>query len=77
MKDFTLKAYKEYLLCLKSQSVSFLTFEEFIQMESKPEDFCLIRHDVDRMPNRALKMAKLEKSIGIRSTYYFRMALGF
>ena len=70
--DFTLKTYKEYLLALKSQETLFLTFEEFIPMKIKPVFFCLIRHDVDRLPSRALKMAKLENSIGVRSTYYFR-----
>ena len=73
MFDFTHKIYKEYLICLKSRGICFLTFEEFIPMKLKPSSFCLIRHDVDRMPYRALKMAKLENSIGVKSTYYFRM----
>ena len=72
MIDFTLKIYKEYLLGLKAQEICFLTFQEFIPMGLKPDSFCLIRHDVDRMPRRALKMAKLENSIGVKSTYYFR-----
>lgn len=32
----------------------------------------ILRHDVDRKPNRALRMAKLEFDAGIKSTYYFR-----
>ena len=72
MMDFTLKIYKEYLLALKFQEICFLRFEEYIPMKTKPGSFCLIRHDVDRFPGRALKMAKLENSIGVRSTYYFR-----
>ncbi|MCF8011600.1 MAG: hypothetical protein K9L17_08870 [Clostridiales bacterium] len=32
----------------------------------------IIRHDVDRQPKNALKMAKLENLLGICSTYYFR-----
>tara|TARA_B100000315_G_C14569367_1_gene584674 strand:+ start:1835 stop:2533 length:699 start_codon:yes stop_codon:yes gene_type:complete len=34
--------------------------------------YAIIRHDVDRYPSRALKMARIENSLNIRSTYYFR-----
>jgi hypothetical protein len=34
--------------------------------------YCVMRHDVDRVPARAVRMAKLEQEHGIRSTYYFR-----
>lgn len=37
-----------------------------------PPAFFILRHDVDRRPGRALRMAFLEESHGIRSTYYFR-----
>jgi hypothetical protein len=33
----------------------------------------ILRHDVDRMPEQALKMARIENDFGIKSTYYFRM----
>jgi hypothetical protein len=33
----------------------------------------LLRHDVDRKPDNALKVAELERGIGISSTYYFRI----
>ena len=32
----------------------------------------ILRHDVDRKPENALKMAELEYALGIASTYYFR-----
>lgn len=31
-----------------------------------------LRHDVDRIPSRAVDMAKLEAALGVCSTYYFR-----
>ena len=43
-----------------------------MMQQDKPDDFVIIRHDVDRMPYRALDMAKLESKKGIKSTYYFR-----
>ena len=72
MKDFTLGAYKVYLKAIRSSHSNILRFDEFFLANPKPETFCLLRHDVDRRPKRALQMAKVEKEMGIRSTYYFR-----
>lgn len=38
---------------------------------------CILRHDVDRKPINALKMAKLESNLKIKSTYYFRYPYTF
>jgi len=35
---------------------------------------CILRHDVDRLPGRALALARLEAGAGVRATYYFRCA---
>lgn len=32
----------------------------------------ILRHDVDRLPSRAVAMARLEHDRGVRSSYYFR-----
>lgn len=32
----------------------------------------ILRHDVDRCPERACALARLEQQLGVRSTYYFR-----
>ena len=73
MKDFTHDIYKELLETLKEINYQFITVEEYFTSnydESKP--FIMMRHDVDRHPNRSLEMAKLEKSLGLKCTYYFR-----
>ena len=72
MLDFTLKAYKQYLLAIKNKNIPFLLFRDFLAMQEKPLQFCLIRHDIDRKPKNALKMALLENKIGVKATYYFR-----
>jgi hypothetical protein len=72
MRDFTLAAYREYLRAIKSSYKNILTFSEYFCAEHKPESFCLIRHDVDRKPGNALRIAELENGMGVRSTYYFR-----
>jgi hypothetical protein len=72
MRDFTLGAYIFYLKAIKSLYSNVLRFDEFFHMNPRPETFCLLRHDVDRWPKRALQMAKVEEHMGIHSTYYFR-----
>ena len=73
MKDFTLSAYEGYLKAIKDRFPFILRFDEFLQKNTPPKSFCIIRHDVDRRPLNALLMAGVEKKLGIRSTYYFRI----
>ncbi len=72
MKDFTLVAYKQYLEAIKFLYPTILRFDEYFLTDIKPSAFCLIRHDVDRKPKNALRMAKLESDMEIKATYYFR-----
>lgn len=46
-----------------------------VQSDSK-SDYVIIRHDVDSRPQMALKMARIERSRDIFSTYYFRFVKG-
>lgn len=34
---------------------------------------CILRHDVDKLPENSLATAKMENELGIRGTYYFRI----
>lgn len=74
MRDFTLKAYAKYLELIKSSGLPFYTFHEYMSLgqDQLPSKFCLVRHDVDRKPENALAMAKLEASMDVKATYYFR-----
>lgn len=65
MRDFTLDKYRIYLAAISNKIGIFLRFDNYIKLIEKPEKFCLIRHDVDRKPNAALEMAKIEQEIGI------------
>jgi hypothetical protein len=43
-------------------------------LEEKPSvKFVIFRHDVDRIPKNALRMARMEAERGVLSTYYFRV----
>jgi len=73
MRDFTFKAYRLYLKAIQTAYKPVLRFDEYLRLAVKPASFAMIRHDVDRRPIKALRMAQLENQMGIRSTYYFRV----
>ncbi|MFC1885015.1 hypothetical protein ACFL2O_09605 [Thermodesulfobacteriota bacterium] len=70
--DFTLNAYKNYIKAIKSSCSNIYRFDEYLLADNKPGSFCIIRHDVDRRPKKALDMARLENELGIKASYYFR-----
>jgi hypothetical protein len=71
-KDFTLQRYIQYLEAIKRNYTNIIRFDEYFLSDPMPGSFCMIRHDVDRKPFHALKMAMIEYEKGIRSTYFFR-----
>lgn len=72
--DFTLKTYRRLISAFVFQGYEFQTFSEFAGKPVKRA--VMVRHDVDRKPGNALKMARLEKQFAIRGTYYFRALPG-
>lgn len=69
-RDFTLGTYELLLDAMEGYDV--LTVRRYL--EERPEKgFIILRHDVDRFPNNAVRMARLEASRDIHSTYYFRV----
>ncbi len=69
--DFTLSSYKQIISTLQAQSFFFQTFEGFIQ--NPKEKVLILRHDVDRLPENALTMARMENEVGVKGSYYFGM----
>ena len=69
--DFTLKKYHELLVTLQNKGYSTITFEDYLQQE-RPARFVILRHDVDKKPKNSLATARLEASLGIKASYYFR-----
>lgn len=75
MKDFTLSIYESMLSVLQLNKFEFLTVGEYFNIPRPIQKnlLILLRHDVDRAPDNALRMAKLENELGVKSTYYFRI----
>jgi hypothetical protein len=71
MHEFTLDIYELILNRLDAQGYIFSTFKEYISNHKNKA--VIVRHDVDRLPNNSLQMAKLENRLGIKATYFFRI----
>jgi len=72
-KDFSLTIYKDLIAEITKTGFKVLTLKDYFQQQQDAQAFFIIRHDVDRRPGHALKMALIESSFGIPSTYYFRV----
>jgi len=68
--DFTLTQYTQLLKSLQYEGYFFQTFKESI---NAPEQKSIVlRHDVDLLPQNSLKFSKIQASMGIKGSYYFR-----
>ena len=69
--EFTFEQYKKIVESFRKRGYEIKRVKDFISSESSS---CLVlRHDVDRFPGQSLKMAQIEKELGVCSTYYFRI----
>jgi len=71
VRDFTLAKYRELARAVLDAGYVPLTVRDYLAGQHRGRR-CVFRHDVDRRPANALRMAELEHALGIRSTYYFR-----
>ena len=69
--DFTLTKYKELCGVITDSEFTPLTVKKYLT-EPTPRKVVILRHDVDKKTENALKMAKIEHDFGIDTTYYFR-----
>jgi len=70
--DFSIKHYQEILkLALKSGFV-ITNFRDLDKVKKHPK-IIILRHDIDALPVRYLALAKIEKSLGIKATYFVRV----
>ncbi len=72
MSDFTLTKYKELLQAIYESKYQVFRVKDWII--NPKESGIILRHDIDRFPVNALKMARLESDYNIVSTYYFRIS---
>jgi hypothetical protein len=73
--NFTLRSYRQLIESLNSLWQIIPLGDAFAE-PFKPESL-ILRHDIDISPTLALPMAEIEKSVGIRSTYFVALHLPY
>jgi len=74
MRDFTVEAYRQTLNAIKTAGVGVFGVAKWVG--ERPNCGILLRHDIDRKSQNALRIAQLENEYKISSTYYFRTVKG-
>jgi len=70
--EFSFAAYENLLSTLLDAGYDTLTVRDYLRMDRLPRRFVVLRHDVDRKPENAEKMAELEADYDTAATYYVR-----
>jgi len=71
-RDFTLDKYRELCQAIIGSGYGLVTVRGYLENRDLPSKVVILRHDVDRKPGNALRMAELERELGLSATYYFR-----
>ena len=72
IRDFTYSAYTELIKLIKHNGYSIVFYGD--ESEQKK---CILRHDIDMSMEKALRMAELEYSLGVKSTYFVLLKTDF
>lgn len=69
--DFTVKKYIELIQHFQTSGYQFVPFEKYCRGVNG-DRFVILRHDVDRKADHSLIIARIEQSLGVKASYYFR-----
>lgn len=72
--DFTFENYRRLVQLAVDKGFQFILHKDEFVQERKD---VIWRHDVEFEPDIALKMAKIEADLGVKSTYFFQLHSGF
>ena len=70
--DFTIKTYRHLLISLKEAGYHFITFEEWCATHETVKTV-ILRHDVDKKPERSLALARHDVIQARNMLIYFRI----
>lgn len=75
MRDFTLQTFEKLCSAFQNHGYTSITFSDYC-LKNRPQKFVIMRHDVDKVPENALDIARYEKELNIRASFYFRVVKG-
>jgi hypothetical protein len=70
--DFTFDKYIRLCQSIVDAGHQFITLGQYLEGTNFPSKIAIMRHDIDRNPQSALQMARLESELGLCASYYFR-----
>jgi hypothetical protein len=70
--DFTLGHYREILGTARQSGYRFVGYDD-LAAPGEGELLCVLRHDVDYVPEWTVRLAEIERDLGIRATYFFQV----
>lgn len=71
-RDFTLSCYRKLLMDFGMAGYAFQTVKDFVLNPLQKDKVIILRHDIDKRPENALRTAIIESELNICATYYFR-----
>jgi hypothetical protein len=75
--DFTLNKYEMLCEAVARSKYTTMTLADYLKLgHDKNSPIIIMRHDIDRSPQRALDVAKVEHKYNIHASYYFRPQRG-
>ena len=74
--NFTYKAYEGLIASLKEHGYDTVSYEDAAKASAGPEKCVILRHDVDYSIDRAVRIAEIEHSAGVSSTFFFLLTSG-
>ncbi len=69
---FGIAHYEEILSTGIEKGYRFIRFDE-LSKQAAGQKLCVLRHDVDYLPERNLRFAEIENRLGIRAAYFFQI----
>ncbi|MCB8951778.1 MAG: hypothetical protein H6650_07180 [Ardenticatenales bacterium] len=72
MRDFTIGTYNRLCAAIQELRCPVWPLRDYLRLGQPPGFAIILRHDVDRNLDSALRLAALEADYGFSATYYFR-----
>ena len=70
--DFGIKHYQSILKTGIEQGYQFISFDQLSAIPTGKKA-CILRHDIDYLPEWSLNFAEIENNLGIKSTFFFQV----
>jgi hypothetical protein len=70
--SFNLDHYREILEAALANGYKFVGYNEAASFNAD-EKVCILRHDVDYLPEHSIQLGRVERELGIRSTIFFQV----